>query len=513
MKILSCSQQKEADAFTIAHDSISSINLMEKAAGLITEAISRRWDTGHRMIVFAGPGNNGGDALAVARMLFLKKYEVEVYLFNVTGKLSEDCLINIHRLDDCQFPNYHEVTKTFTFPALQDTDVVIDGLFGSGLDKPLGSGFASVVQSINASPATVVSIDIPSGLMGEDNSYNIRRNIVQADFTLAIQLPKLSFFFADNEEFVGQWELLDIGISPAYINEAATRYFVTEAAEMRRLVKPRRRFAHKGEFGHALLIAGSYGMAGASVMAAKACLRSGVGLLSVHVPVCNHAIVQEAVPEAIVQDDVDERIYSCPVDLDAFQAVGIGPGLGQEEDTVRTIIEQATACDIPLVLDADAINAFSRHRESLEHLPSDTVLTPHVGELERLIGRCGSGYERLAKTRDLASDLQCYIVLKGAWTTVVTPEGNCYFNPTGNPGMATAGSGDVLTGVLTALLARGYETGEACRLAVYVHGRAGDIARDRKGEISMTASDIIEALPDAWSELSKGNRDWNFLDK
>lgn len=501
MKILSCTQQKEADAYTIAHESISSINLMEKAAGMLAEAIGRRWDASHRMIVFAGPGNNGGDALAVARMLFLRKYNVEVYLFNVTGKLSEDCLVNIHRLKECGFGQYHEITKTFSFPSLEAGDVVIDGLFGSGLNKPLSSGFAGVVQNINASPATVVSIDIPSGLMGEDNSYNIRRNIVQADLTLSIQLPKLSFFFPDNEEFVGEWELLDIGISRRYIDEASTRYYVTERTEMKKLIRPRRRFAHKGEFGHALLIAGSYGMAGASVLAARACLRSGVGLLTVHVPVCNHSIVQTCVTEAIVQDDVDERIFSYPVDLDNYQSVGMGPGLGQEEDTVRAIIEQANSCYIPLVLDADAINAFSTNRTRLEHLPQGTILTPHVGELERIIGKCSNGYERLSKTKELAADLQCHIVLKGAWTVVVTPEGNCYFNPTGNPGMATAGSGDVLTGVLTALLAQGYDTEEACRLGVYIHGAAGDMARRKKGEISMTAGDIIDSLPDAWNEL------------
>ena len=213
MKILSCKQQREADAYTISHESILSINLMEKAASLITDAICRRWDKARRMIVFAGAGNNGGDALAVARMLFLKHYPVEVVFFNVTGKISEECLTNIRRLKECGFANFTEVSSQFDPPKLTRNDIVIDGLFGAGLNKPLSGGFAAVVQYINASQSTVVSIDTPSGLMGEDNTYNVRQNIIQADLTLTIQLPKLSFLFAENEEYVGEWEVLDIGTS------------------------------------------------------------------------------------------------------------------------------------------------------------------------------------------------------------------------------------------------------------------------------------------------------------
>ena len=251
MKILSCTQQKEADTYTIAHESISSIDLMEKAATLITEAICKRWDKSHRIVVFAGAGNNGGDAVAVARMLFQKNYDVEVYLFNIKGSLSEECHTNVLRLAECGFQKYTEVSTQFDPPKLTEHDIVIDGLFGSGLNKPLSGGFAAVVKYINAAPSTVVSIDIPSGLMGEDNSYNIRQNIIQADLTLSIQLPKLSFLFAENEEFVGEWELLDIGISQTFIEEAQTPYLITEPQDVTTLIKPRSRFAHKGNFGHA----------------------------------------------------------------------------------------------------------------------------------------------------------------------------------------------------------------------------------------------------------------------
>ncbi len=501
MKILTCTQQKEADAYTIANNNILSINLMEKAASLIADEISKRWDRSHRIVVFAGAGNNGGDALAVARLLFSKSYPVEIYLFNIKGTISEDCMTNIQRLQQCGFTDYHEISNAFEPPKLTAEDVVVDGLFGSGLNKPLSGGFASVVKYINASNAQVVSIDLPSGLMGEDNSNNLRTNIIRADLTLSIQLPKLAFLFPENEDIVGEWKTLDIGISQEFIAQADTPYIITEASEMSQLIKPRKRFAFKNNFGHALLIAGSSGMAGASILAARACLRSGVGLLTIHTPVCNHDILQTAVPEGMVQNDVHELYFAEPVDLDNYQAIAIGPGIGQEEETALATFDQLADCYIPAVLDADAINILSSHRNYLNRLPRRSILTPHIGELERLIGRCNDSFDRLTKAKELAAYLQCYIVLKGAYSTVITPEGKFYFNPTGNPGMATGGSGDVLTGIILALLAQGYSQENAARLGTFVHGLAGDIACRRTGEISLTASDIIAALPEAWKEL------------
>lgn len=501
MKILTCTQQKEADAYTIANNNILSINLMEKAASLIADEISKRWDRSHRIVVFAGAGNNGGDAIAVARLLFSKSYPVEIYLFNIKGTISEDCMTNIQRLQQCGFTDYHEISNAFEPPKLTAEDVVVDGLFGSGLNKPLSGGFASVVKYINASNAQVVSIDLPSGLMGEDNSNNLRTNIIRADLTLSIQLPKLAFLFPENEDIVGEWKTLDIGISQEFIAQADTPYIITEASEMSQLIKPRKRFAFKNNFGHALLIAGSSGMAGASILAARACLRSGVGLLTIHTPVCNHDILQTAVPEAMVQNDVHELYFAEPVDLDNYQAIAIGPGIGQEEETALATFDQLADCYIPAVLDADAINILSSHRNYLNRLPRRSILTPHIGELERLIGRCNDSFDRLTKAKELAAYLQCYIVLKGAYSTVITPEGKFYFNPTGNPGMATGGSGDVLTGIILALLAQGYSQENAARLGTFVHGLAGDIACRRTGEISLTASDIIAALPEAWKEL------------
>lgn len=501
MKIISSTQLKELDKYTITHEPIASIDLMERAARALTAAITRRWDTSYQVVVFAGPGNNGGDALAVARMLSQRNYRVEVFLFNTKGKLSEDCQTNLNRLKTCGSIYFTEISNQFEPPVLSEQHLVVDGLFGTGLNKPLNGGFAAVVKYINASKAQVVSIDIPSGLMGEDNTYNIRTNIVQADVTLSIQLPKLSFFFPENEDLVGEWELLDIGLKQSFIDSADTPYTLVEEKDIRPIIKPRKRFAHKGSFGHGLLIAGSYGMAGASILSAKACLRSGIGLLTVHVPIHNHDLLQTTVPEAIVHTDIHERYFAQPVELGAYKALAIGPGLGMEEDTALALIEQIQGCLLPVVLDADAINILSTHRNWLNRIPKHCILTPHLGELERLIGKCMDTYERLTKVKELAAYLQSYIIVKGAWSTLVTPEGKCYINPTGNPGMATGGSGDALTGIILALLSQGYTQEEACLLGMYVHGLAGDIAAEEYTEIGMTASDLVAQLPAAWKKL------------
>lgn len=501
MKILSSIQLKELDKYTIEMEPITSIDLMERASHALTEAIVRRWDTSYRIIVFAGPGNNGGDALAVARMLSKKNYHVEVFLFNTKGTLSNECMTNLGRLKTCGSIYFTEISTHFDPPALTEKDLIIDGLFGTGLNKPLSGGFASVVKYLNASKATIVAIDIPSGLMGEDNTYNVRPHIIHADVTLSIQLPKLSFLFPENEDIIGEWELLDIGLKQSFIDASESPYSILDIEDIRPLIKSRKRFAHKGSFGHGLLIAGSYGMAGASILSAKACLRSGIGLLTVHVPIHNHDLLQITVPEAIVQTDIHERYFAEPVELRRYNALAIGPGLGQEEDTALAMMEQIQGCHLPVVLDADAINILSTHRNWLSRLPKQCILTPHLGELERLTGKCMDSYERITKVKELASYLQSYILIKGAWTAIVTPEGHCHFNPTGNPGMATAGSGDVLTGILLALLAQGYSPEESCKLGVYIHGLAGDIAAKSLSEISMTAGDIIEALPSAWKKI------------
>ena len=503
MKIFPSSSIKKLDAYTIEHEPIASIDLMERAATVLTKAITDRWNTETPVTIFAGPGNNGGDALAVARMMAEKGYKIEVFLFNTKGELSPDCQTNKELVEMMEEVKFHEISTQFVPPALTPDHLVIDGLFGSGLNKPLSGGFAAVVKYINSSPAMVVAIDIPSGLMGEDNTYNIQANIIRADLTLSLQLPKLAFLFAENEQFVGEWQLLDIGLSEEAINEKETDFALTEHGDMPPMLKVRSKFAHKGNFGRALLIAGSQGMAGASVLAARACLRSGIGLLTVHIPFCNNFIVQTSVPEAMTEIDINDVRFSCATDTDDYQAVGIGPGLGKAGDTEAALLEQIESCQTPMVVDADALNLLGEHRSYIGRLPKGSILTPHPKELERLVGKCQNSYERLTKACELAQSTGVHLILKGAYSAVITPEGKCWFNSTGNSGMATGGSGDVLTGVVLALLAQGYATETAARLAAYVHGLAGDIARKKHGAMGMTAGDIVDCLPLAWRMLEE----------
>lgn len=503
MKIFTSAQIHELDNYTIEHEPIKSIDLMERAAKTLTEAIVERWAVSVPIVVFAGPGNNGGDALAVARMLTERGYQVKTFLFNISGRLSADCAENKRRLSEVKKAKnlFTEVTLEFDPPQLERGMLVVDGLFGSGLNKPLSGGFASLVKYINASHAEVVSIDMPSGLMTEDNTYNVRTNIVHADLTLTLGQKKLAMLFAENQQYIGELRVLDIRLSREGIKKIDSQYTMLEEDDVRQLLLPRDPFAHKGTMGNALVIAGSYGMAGAAILATEACLRSGVGKVTCHSPRKNVTIMQTAVPEAVLQIDREETTFSEAVDTEDFQAVGIGPGLGQTEQTAVAIISQIRRTQCPLVCDADAINVLSTHRAWMQQLPKDIIMTPHPKEFDRLEGHSADSFERLSKARDLAQRLQAYVILKGHRSALCCPDGHIVFNNTGNAGMATGGSGDVLTGILTGLLARGYNRYEACVVGMYLHGLAGDIAARELGEESLIARDLVRYLPKAFLRL------------
>ena len=503
MKIFTSAQIHELDKFTIENEPIKSIDLMERSAKAITQAITEVWGNQTPVIIFAGPGNNGGDALAVGRLLCDKGYEVTVYLFNIYGKLSDDCATNKKRLAEKRSKALIEVTQEFEPPHLEAGTLVVDGLFGSGLNKPLAGGFSSLVKYINASPAQVVSIDMPSGLMTEDNTYNVRANIIRADLTLTLQQPKLSFLFPENQQFIGRLKVLDIRLSKEGIEKIDANYTLIEENDIRPRLLHRDPFAHKGKMGNALIIAGSYGMGGASVLATKACLRAGAGKVTTHTPKRNSLLLQISAPEAIIQFDREETIFSEAVDTEDFNAVGIGPGLGTSEQTAIAIIAQLRRTQCPIVADADAINILANHRAWVQQLPKDIIMTPHPKEFDRLEGPSTDSYERLMKARDLAQRLQAYILLKGHHTSLCLPDGHIMFNSTGNAGMATAGSGDVLTGIITGLLARGYKHLDACVVGMYLHGLAGDIAAKELGVESVIAGDLIQYLPYAFKRLNE----------
>lgn len=503
MKIFTGKQIHEWDKYTMEHEPIRPIDLMERAAVALTDAITSRWDKSMAFVVFAGPGNNGGDALAVARLLTSKGYSVETFLFNTSGRLSDECQRNMKRLQETKhLKRFVEVTLNFEPPHLDANTVVIDGLFGSGLSKPLAGGFAAVVKYINASNAHVVSIDIPSGLMTEDNTENIRQNIIRAELTLTLEQKKLAMYLADNAPYLGEIEVLDINLSNEFVRRTPCQYYLLEPRDVKNIALHRAAFSHKGNMGHALIFAGCYGMAGAAVLSSKACLRSGAGKVCVHTPRCNNDILQISVPEAVLQHDREDTFIAEAVNTDDFEAVALGPGLGRNEETAIAVMTQIRRSQCPVVLDADALNMLADHRTWLNQLPRELILTPHPAEFDRLAGSVSNGsFDRLSRAHDLAQRLGAYIILKGHYSALCTPDGEIILNPTGNAGMATAGSGDVLTGIITGLLARGYTRRGACVLGMYLHGLAGDKAAERVGQESLIASDIIDSLPTAFREL------------
>ena len=501
MKILPVEKIREADAYTIEHEPIASIDLMERAASQIFHWLIKRVDKTHHFRVFAGPGNNGGDGLAVARMLHQKGYHVDVYIVRYTDKTSEDFNVNYRRLQKETNVEIKDIQTPDDFPEMNSEEILIDAIFGSGLTRPVTGFVGDVVDKINNSDVVKVAIDMPSGLFADKTSIKDENHIVRADYTLSFQLPKLAFMMAENDPFVGSWHLLDIGLHPDYLNSVPTQNYFMVKEDVAPLLKTRRKFSHKGTYGHALLIAGSYGKMGAAVLSAEACLRSGVGLLHVHLPQVGYNIMQTALPEAMISLDRYPNYFSEVPDLLPYDAVGIGPGLGKEHQSQMALKLLLQEYKRPMVLDADALNILAENPTWLPFLPSSAILTPHPKEFERLAGKWEDDFDKLEKQRAFASKYQVVVVLKGAHTSICSPDGKCYFNSTGNPGMATAGSGDVLTGIITGLLAQSYSPLEAAVLGVYLHGFAGDLSAKKVGYEALLASDLIKRLGKSFKKL------------
>ncbi|MDR0835693.1 MAG: NAD(P)H-hydrate dehydratase [Tannerella sp.] len=502
-KLFETSQIKGIDQYTIENEPVESIDLVERAAMVFVNEFCRHYPSHqNRIYVFAGQGNNGADALAIARKLIEKGYNVFTYLMNPSNMLTPDCEENKIRLKNAENRQFTEVIKEFRPPVLTGQDIIIDGLFGSGLNRPLEGGFAKIVEYINNSASTVVSIDIPSGLFGEDNRKNNPQYIIQADLTLTFEFPKLSFLFQENADYVGEWKVLPIGLHPDTLKNTKSHYGLITDEDIPSLIRPRHRFTHKGDYGHALLIAGGIGKMGAAVLATGGCLRSGAGLLTAHIPNRGENILQTAIPEAMVSLDTNRDYISEIPDISKYGAVGIGPGIGTKKITVdafETLLQKVE--NTPLVVDADALNIIAQKTELLKLLPEGTILTPHSGEFDRIAGASEDEYERIQKAREIAHEQKICIVLKGAYTAVCIPSGKVFFNTTGNSGMATAGSGDVLTGILTGLLAQGYSFEAAAVIGVYIHGLAGDLAAKALSQESMLAGDIVKLLGKAFLQM------------
>lgn len=485
MKILTSSQIKEADKFTIENEPISSINLMERASVACVDWILKNTNEEY-FYIFVGQGNNGGDGLAIARLLSHYKKNVTVFCLKFSNSETADFKTNLERIKRIRNVEIVELSEFKNIDFLENS-IIIDAIFGSGYSPRKSEFFEKIVNQINQSKKTVISIDIPSGLSCDDYRKDFKNQIIKANTTLTFQFPKLSFLFPENGEFVGNFEVLDIGLHQDYLSKVETQNFYLQKEDFE--IKKREKFSHKGIYGNAFLFAGSEGKMGAAILSAKSCLRSGVGLISVLVPKSENYILQIALPEAMTFTFENDNI-----EVSKFSAIGIGPGIGTSKETADKVLEIIKNTKVPLIIDADGLNILSENKNELKILPENTILTPHVKEFERLFGKTNNDFERFLLQKEMSAKFKISIVLKGAHTIISHPNGNCYFNSTGNPGMATGGSGDVLTGIILSLLAQHFEPNLASTLGVFIHGLAGDFAKQNSSEESIIASDIIENL-------------------
>lgn len=505
IKVFSKEKIQAADAFTIENEPISSINLMERAA---KNAFEKLFDkilekTEKRMFhLFCGPGNNGGDGLVIARLLAEQNYPHQLYVLEIGSDFAPDFKSNLKKYKKLnqKIIFLNESDKSFK---IEEDSIVIDAIFGTGLSRKVEGFAASIIKQLNQTKCLRISIDMPSGLFAEDNANNDTTPIFRADYTLSFQFPKLAFFFPNNHGFVGQWFIIDIGLLAEFIKANDPKVYFLQQQDILQMLPPIKTFAHKGTNGSALILAGHKGMLGAAILAARACLRSGVGLLKMQLPKIAVQLMQAAVPEAIIEIDEEEDVLSewkRDVNCDAL---GIGPGIGKNEKTqqlLKLIIQESAQ---PMVLDADALNILAENKTWLSFLSPFSILTPHPGEFKRLAGDWESDYQRYQLALDFTVKHQVFLLLKGHFSMLVTPKGQVFFNSTGNAGMAKGGSGDVLTGIITSFLAQGINPQEAAILGMYIHGLAGDIAAEEKGMRSMLPSDIIDSLPAAFKVIEE----------
>lgn len=495
MKILTAQQALQADRFTIQHEPISSLELMERAAKKCAEWIGTHFLPSYHLKIFCGMGNNGADGLVIARHLADYFDKVSIVLVKHSSKKSPEFEANFQQL-----PQHIAIfdAQDYDF-GIAEKDLLVDAIFGAGLSRKVEGIAAQVIEKINALPTQIIAIDMPSGLFAEQNDY--QHPIVKAKHTLSIGTAKLALLYDRNYEFVGNWELIDIGLHAKFMEEVSVKNYLIDLQKVIKILRKRKKTDHKGKFGHALLSMGSYGKMGAAILAALACLRSGVGKLTVHVPECGYGIMQHTVPEAMVDADSAVRIISDIKKVENYDAIGIGCGIGKNSETVDAFRKLLKEAEFPLIIDADALNILGEHREWLKGIPANSILTPHPKEFERISGRDLQGYERHLVQIELSVKYGIYIVLKGAYTCISCPDGSSFFNTSGNPGMATAGSGDVLAGILTGLLAQGYDALEAALLGVYLHGLAGNLAAKAFSQEALIARDLIDFLGKAFSEL------------
>ncbi len=493
MKVLSSQQIREADQYTIVNEPIKSIDLMERASEAFVIKFLGLHPEMQPVFIFCGTGNNGGDGLAIGRLLKAIGWQIDIFIVGDTSKGSPDFVTNLDRTD-----SFHLISNESDFPDVSSNSIVIDGLFGSGLTRPVEGLHAKLIEFLNAIEAQRMAIDIASGLYS-DEALPEGAIAFKPDYTIAFQVPKLVFFLPECEDYVGTWRVVEIGLDTDFIGTLDSNYYLTKKEYLKHSIPARSTFTHKNRVGRLLIVAGSKGKIGAAVLCTRAAFKAGAGLVNVHVPSCGTEILQISVPEAMVSLDTGESIVeNIPKTEDV---VAIGPGLGTDPITVDAMKSFLHGCTIPLVVDADGINILAENSDLIKLLPEESILTPHPGEFKKLVGEWKNDFDKLEKLRAFCSRHHLNVVLKGAYSAVCDSRGIIHFNPTGNPGLATAGSGDVLTGVVGALLAQGISPFEALRLAVFLHGAAGDEAVRKQESPWIQASDIIDFFPNSVASL------------
>ena len=500
MKILNKFQIQEVDHQTITKEAISSIQLMERSATACRDWIIDKYDDNKRFNLLCGTGNNGGDGLALYRLLIEKNYLCTLYEFSLGDKTSKDYSENKRKIKTGDIKKL--TTEALSHIATQD--IIIDALLGTGLNRPVTGQLKKVIQCLNALPNTIISIDTPSGLFSEYNTDNSGDDILQADLTLSFQLPKLAFLLPEQGEKTGQFHLIDIGLLPESIEKIKTPYHYLTSKKAKSLYQKPKKFDHKGNNGHHLLVAGSKGKMGASILAAKGCLRSGVGKLSILTPKCGVQILQTSLPESLIELNDGKKCLSGVYDIN-YDTISLGPGIGTSKQTTQFIFSLLSKTQAQMVIDADAINILATHPKWIKKLPQNTIITPHPKEFERLVGSWKNDKEKMERLSKFSQRNQLICVLKGAHTAIAFPNGTFWFNSTGNPGMAKAGSGDVLTGIIGGLLAKGYTPQVSALLGVYAHGRSGDLQLHSHSSSFLIASDLISGLNKVWKEMEKSS--------
>lgn len=505
MKILTAQQLRELDEFTLQFEDINSIDLMERAANACIRHLPVSNNNFSKTVYVCGKGNNGGDGLAMARIESMKEQEVMVIILEHTEHGSADFGMNLYRLQEQENVQIFHIRDIGRMPEIPEDSVVVDAILGIGLSRPIEEGIlADAVQWMNSIENFIFSIDIPTGLFADSNSNNKPEYVVQADMTVSFHCPKMSFLDPFWGNFTGKLKVLDIGLAADDMDLQSSYEFVIPK-ELRKQYRTRPKYSHKGSFGHALMVAGAKGKMGAAQLATSGALRVGAGLVTAHVPACGLDIMQMGVMEAMCSADSNQDYIIDLPNLSSFNAIGIGPGIGIEKDTTNVLKRLLQDADARLVLDADAINILALNKTWLSFIPKGTILTPHPKEFERIAGSSATFEERLTLQTEFSKKYGVVVVLKGAHTCTTTPSGQCFFNSSGNPAMATAGSGDVLTGIIVGLLAQGYSPEVAAVMAVFIHGAAGDLASNYQSSNNIIASDLLSVINLAYEVLIGGS--------